>query len=162
MPITKKKKVALVDDLSGSLSGILSLVFVKFNRLTVKDSNELRRSLQKDQVSYRVAKKTLLARALESKKYEGTLPSLEGEIAVAFGNDLLAPARQMYEFQKTHKDMVEIVGGVFEGVYKTKEEMLAIATIPPLATLRGMFVNIINSPIARFAVVLNAISEKKQ
>jgi hypothetical protein len=40
-------------------------------------------------------------------------------------------------------------------------EMLGIATIPPLQTLRGMFVNIINSPIQRFAVVLDQIAASK-
>jgi ribosomal protein L10 len=39
---------------------------------------------------------------------------------------------------------------------------MSIATIPPLQTLRGMFVNLINSPIQRFAVVVNAIAEKQQ
>jgi hypothetical protein len=37
---------------------------------------------------------------------------------------------------------------------------LSIATIPPLQTLRGMFVNIINSPIQRFAVALDQIAKK--
>jgi ribosomal protein L10 len=41
------------------------------------------------------------------------------------------------------------------------EEMLGVATIPPLQTLRGMFVNLINSPIQRFAVALNQIATKK-
>ena len=44
--------------------------------------------------------------------------------------------------KKTHKEQFIIVGGVFDGVYKTKEEMMSIATIPGLQTLRGMFVNL--------------------
>jgi ribosomal protein L10 len=39
--------------------------------------------------------------------------------------------------------------------------MMSIATIPPLQTLRGMFVNLINSPIQRFAVVLDQIALAK-
>jgi len=56
---------------------------------------------------------------------------------------------------------MSIIGGVFEGKYMNKEEMLGIATIPPLQTLRGMFVNLINSPIGRFAVALNQIATTK-
>jgi ribosomal protein L10 len=39
--------------------------------------------------------------------------------------------------------------------------MSEIATIPAMPVLRGRFANVINSPIQRFAVVLNQVAEKK-
>ena len=39
--------------------------------------------------------------------------------------------------------------------------MISIATIPPLQVLRGMFLNVINSPIQRFAIALGQIAESK-
>ena len=39
--------------------------------------------------------------------------------------------------------------------------MVAIASIPPLQTLRGMFAQLLNSPRQRFAVVLSAVAETK-
>ena len=53
------------------------------------------------------------------------------------------------------------MGGVFEGVFADAEKMTAIATIPPLPVLRGMFVNVINSPIQGLVIALNKISEQK-
>ena len=50
---------------------------------------------------------------------------------------------------------------MFEVKYMNASEMMSIATIPPLQTLRGMFVNLINSPIQRFAVVLDQIALTK-
>ena len=58
-------------------------------------------------------------------------------------------------------DQVTIIGGVFEDKYMSKDEMVAIASIPPLQTLYGMFVNVINSPIQGLVVALNKIGEKK-
>ncbi|QQR50432.1 50S ribosomal protein L10 [Candidatus Nomurabacteria bacterium] len=161
MAISKQKKEVLLDGLTKALQGTGSIVFVKFNKLTVFDANAMRRTLQKSDIGYKVAKKTLLKRALETNGYTGTLPNLEGEIAVAYGSDMLAPAREVYEFQKTHKEVVSIEGGVFENVFKSKEEMMAIATIPGVDTLRGMFVNIINSPIQRLVIALDQISKAK-
>ena len=43
-----------------------------------------------------------------------------------------------------------------------KEGMIAMASIPPLDTLRGMFVNVINSPIQGFVMALSEIAKKKQ
>jgi hypothetical protein len=39
--------------------------------------------------------------------------------------------------------------------------MTAIATIPPVPVLRGMFVNVINSPIQGLVIALDQIREKK-
>jgi large subunit ribosomal protein L10 len=161
MPITLDKKKELVSGLEKSLKTAKSIVFVKFDKLTVADVNSLRRSLQAQDVGYSVAKKTLLKRALGAETITGTMPDMEGQIAIAYSSDLLAPAREVFAFQKTKKENISIVGGVFDGKYMSKEEMLQVATIPPLQTLRGMFVNLINSPIQRFAVVLNQIALAK-
>lgn len=161
MPITLDKKKELVATLEKALKGANSVVFVKFDKLKVADVNTLRRSLQAEKVGYQVAKKTLLKRALSTHKITGDLPEVPGQLAIAYGEDLLSPAREVFAFQKGHKDNVSIVGGVFEGKYMNATEMMSIATIPPLQTLRAMFVNLINSPIQRMAVVVNAIAEKK-
>ncbi len=141
-------------------TGAESLVFVQFNKLTVANSNALRRKLRASDVGYKVGKKTLLKRVLSEQGYTGELPTLEGEVAVAYSTDPLAAAREVYEFQQANKGLVSIVGGVFEKGYKNQSEMMSIATIPPLQTLRGMFVNIINSPIQRFAIALDQIAKK--
>jgi len=161
MPITLEKKKKLVAGLEESLKDANSVVFVKFDKLKVADVNTLRRNLQANNVGYVVAKKTLLKRALGSHGVEGELPEMPGQIAIAYSEDLLAGAREVFAFQKTHKDNISIVGGVFEGKYMDSASMMSIATIPPLQTLRGMFVNLINSPIQRFAVVLDQIAQTK-
>ena len=94
-------------------------------------------------------------------KYSGTMPQLIGESGIAYSTDLIAPARNVYEFQKKFKDQVNIVGGVFDGAYMDKNGMIAIASIPSLDTLRGMFVNVINSPIQGFVMALDQIAKKK-
>ena len=166
MAITKEKKQSIVAGFSDIVGNADSLVFVQFNKLTVKDANEMRRKLRASSIGYKVGKKTLLKRALAVTSLTGELPELEGEIAIAYPigsakDDVTLTAREVFDFQKSHKDMVSIVGGVFEGTYKNKTEMMAIATIPGLQTLRGMFVNVINSPIQRFAIALNEIAKTK-
>jgi large subunit ribosomal protein L10 len=67
----------------------------------------------------------------------------------------------VYKFQKDNADRWSIVGGIFEGKFMDKASMTEIATIPGEHQLRGMFVNVINSPIQGFVIALNAIAEKK-
>ncbi len=162
MPITKEKKKEIEEKLGERIKGAASLVFVHFKRLPVADTRDLRRALRDEGVGYTVAKKTLMRRAFEKSKVTGEMPELTGEVALAYGEDLIAPARGIFEFQKKFKEQIVILGGVFDGVFKNKEAMTQIALIPPLPTLRGQFVNLINSPIQQFVMALGQIAEKKQ
>ena len=161
MAISKAKKGEIVDKLTGALKGAKSLVFVNFHGLKVSDATAMRKALKEEGVSYSVAKKSLTKRILDAEKFEGTQPELPGELAMAWSEDLIAPARGVYGFQKKFPEGLKILGGMFEGRYMTKKEMEGIATIPTTPVLRGMFVNIINSPIQRFAIALGQIAEKK-
>lgn len=160
MAVTKAKKVEVLSKLETIKNDADSIVFVHFNGLPVKDSTDMRAKLRNEGVGFMVAKKTLMKRAFDGA-FEGEMPELEGEIAVAYSTDAIAPAQNIKEFAGKYKDQLSIVGGIFQGVYKTKEEMTAIASIPPLETLRGMFAQLINSPRQRFAVVLSKVSETK-
>lgn len=159
--LTKEKKREIVSELEKKLTKSKSVVFANFHGLTVADSMAMRKALRDEGVSYSVARKTLINRALDSVKLEGEKPQFKNELALACGDDLIAPARGIYEFQKKLEGKVSIVGGLFEGRYMNAEEMLEIASIPPIDVLRGMFVNIINSPIQRFVIALDQITKVK-
>lgn len=161
MAITKAKKGEVLEKLKGAFKGAASVVFVNFNGLTVGNTTTLRRDLKKENVSYSVAKKSLTKLALDDGKFEGTAPELPGELAIAWGEDLVAPAREVYNYVKKFPENLKILGGVFQGRYMSKDEIEGIAKIPSTPVLRGMFVNIINSPIQRFAIALNEIAKKK-
>lgn len=160
MAITKAKKQDILAKLEGVKNESESIVFVKFGKITVGNTTAMRADLRKDGVGYFVAKKTLMKRAF-GDVYQGTMPELPGEIAIAYSADAIAPAQKIKEFSGKFKDSITIVGGVFQGVYKDAAEMTEIASIPALPVLRGMFVNVINSPIQGLAIVLDAIANKK-
>jgi len=159
--ITKAKKKELVDSIAKALKGSKSVVFANFHHLIVSDDMAMRKALRKEGVGYMVVRKTLAKIALKEAGIEGTMPEFVGELAIVYGDDLTAPAREFFTFQKKYKDNVKIVGGIFEGKYMTVEEMTAVAMIPSQKTLYAQFVNLINSPIQRFAVVLDAIAKTK-
>lgn len=162
MAITKDKKREILAKLNGALSEAKSIAFVGFHKLTVADASAVRKGLKAAGVNYFVAKKTLIKLALKERGYTGELPELPGEIAIAWTtDDVTAPARGVYEFGKKLKGALALVGGVFDGVFADKAHMTAIATIPPVPVLRGMFANIINSPRQRFAIALSEVAKTK-
>ena len=162
MPISKNKKKEIFEKIDNAIEKSKSMVFVNFHGLPVAQSTNIRRELRGKGVNYMVAKKTITKKVLEGKKISGEIPTMEGELGIAYGDDLMAPAREVYEFQKKFDKKWAILGGIFDGTYKNAEEMVSIASIPSIEILYGQFVNIINSPIAGLVVALNAIAEKKQ
>lgn len=162
MAITKDKKVAITAKITDALKDASSVVFVKFNKLSVADVSAVRKALRAEGVGYYVAKKTLIKRALGEKGFAGELPALDGEIALAWSSgDSTLPARSIHGFAKKLKGALAIVGGVFENAYVDAATMVGIATIPSVEVLRGMFANVINSPIQRFAIALNEVAKTK-
>ncbi len=162
MAISKDKKREIVAKLTDAFKEASSIAFVSFTKFTVADASKMRTELSKAEVRYYVAKKTLIRKALEERGYTGELPELPGEVAIAWTTgDVIAPARGVYDFGKKMKGALKLLGGVFEGAFLNAENMTVIATIPPMIVLRGMFVNVINSPIQGLVTALDKIREKK-
>lgn len=161
MAITKDKKKEILKKLN-DVTAQESVVFVNFHGLPVAETTELRKELRSKEVNYFVAKKTLVKKAFQDSKIKGDLPELDGELAVVYANDSTIAAREIYSFQKKFTDKISILGGVFEDKFLNKSEMEEIALIPSIDVLRGMFVNVINSPIQGFAMAIKAIAESKE
>ena len=155
MAITKTKKEEIVGKVTEIAKSAKTLVFVSFKGLTVAEQNEMRKALRAQDISYTVAKKTLLRRAIPQ------MPELEGEIALVSGGDELAPARELGVFVKKFGGHLAFAGGVFGGTYIGRDEITSIASIPGMETLRAMFAQVISSPRSRFAVVLGKVAETK-
>lgn len=161
MALTKQKKTELLGAFEAIAKESGSIVFVHARGLSVADTMTLRDALHGAGASYRVVKKTLLKRALTGAGITGEMPAIDGEIAIAYSTDLTAPAREVWNFAKKFEGKMAMVGGVFEGRYMDQSEITSIATIPPTETLRGMFVNVINSPIQGMVIALSKIAEQK-
>src|SRR3989344_8225534 len=114
MALTRDKKKEIIKKVHEAIDSSKSAVFVNFHGLNVSKISKMRRALQASGVGYLVAKKTLARKALEGIKVDGKLPDMPGELAIIFGTDPIAPAREIYKFQKEYKDGVKIVGGIFD------------------------------------------------
>lgn len=158
--LQKAKKEEIVKGLSNAVKDSSSVVFLNFKSLNVADESALRRGLKSQGVTYKVARKTLLKRALDQKA-EGNMPELPGEIALAYGADAIAPAREVFNFQKTHKGMLSILGGIFEGKFVDGAYMTEIAMIPSREVLLSKIAFLLKSPIQRIAIAVNEVAKKK-
>lgn len=147
MAITRQKKEQILKNVKDGLKKAKLVVFVNFHGLNVEAANELRKLLKNVGVGYLVAKKTIIKKAFEQFKFEGEMPNLEGEIALAVSDgDAIVQAKELQQFAKKTKK-ISLIGGIFENKYIGAETVVMLANIPSREVLLGKFVNIINSPL---------------
>lgn len=158
--LKKSKKVEIIKEIDDAVKGSESVVFVNFHGMTVFDETTLRKNLRDQGVGYRVSRKTLLKRALAGKA-EGEIPELTGEVAMAYSKDATASPREVYNFQKTHKGLINILGGIFDGKFVDAVYMTEIANIPSKEVLLSKIAFLFNSPIQRLALAMNEVAKKK-
>lgn len=161
MAINKQKKAELIVEMNEMVKGAATMVFVSFKGLSVNRTIIMRKKLHTENVGYRVTKKTLLKRVCAEQNIAGDFPEALSELAVVYGTDQLTPASLVYEFTKEYKGKLDIIGGVFDGKFVTKAEMLEIATIPPREVLLSKIAFLLQSPMQRLAIAVNEVSKTK-
>jgi large subunit ribosomal protein L10 len=161
MAVTKQQKQEMLSELSEIMKAPV-VVFSSFTDMNVGDDTEMRKTFRDNDVQYHVYKKTLVRRVAEESNHDGSVPDMEGTVAVSWSDDPTGAPREVYAFQKSLADKISIQGGIFEGVFKNREEMLEIAQIPGMDELRGMLANVLNAPVAGLAIALSAVAEGKE
>jgi large subunit ribosomal protein L10 len=160
--ISKSKKVEILAHLDEGLKTAESVAFVNFHGLSVTEVTALRKALRAEGVSYYVAKKTLVKRALDAKGVAGEQPELVGELALAWSMDPIAAAKGVHEFAKTHKEHMSLVGGVYQGAYMSKEAITSLASIPSREVMLGQFVGMLNNSIANVVRAFDAKAKQME
>lgn len=173
MPKTRVQKEQALADYQDGLKRAKSVVFVNFDKLKVKDIEQLRRQCRAENIGYVVAKKTLMKLAMRDAGFESVNPkTFNNSVATVFGfDDEVAPARIVQTFAKDH-EALKTIGGILEGAYVDRERVIALATLPSKQELLARVVGTIQAPISGFVNVLagnlrgllyalNAIKESK-
>ena len=153
-------KQPIVQEISEKIDGAQSLVLVDHRGLTVQQDTELRKQLREAGVFYKVYKNTMMNFAFKGTAFEGLSNLLNGPSAIAVSKeDATAPARIIFEFAKTAKNL-EVKGGVVEDKVLDLKQLEEVAQIPSREVLLGRLFGSMQSPIANFARVIKQIAEK--
>jgi large subunit ribosomal protein L10 len=156
MPKNKEQKKEIVRDLDEKIKKSKSIVFATFDALGVKDNEELRNNLKKENGEYYVSKKTLLDLAFKNNKISDIdIKVLPGKVATIFAyEDEVSPAKVVFNFKKSNEGKIEFVGGVLDGKSISKEEVENLATLPSKQELYSKVVGSLNAPVSGFVNVL--------
>jgi len=154
MPTEAKRET--IAELREQVSRSRTFIVSEYRGLKVADLAEIRRSLRRHDVSYRVVKNRLMRIAAEGATGEALATLLEGPTAIAFGVDEARTAKAVLEATRPYSKIVKVKGGVLGTRTITSEEVTQLATLPPRPVLQAQLAGAIQSPVATFAGLLAA------
>ncbi len=164
-------KVAAVAELTQHLRESDGVVLTEYRGLTVKQLQELRRSLG-ESASYAVAKNTLTKIAAKEAGVELDESLLTGPTAIAFiSGDVVEAAKGLRDFAKANPTLV-VKGGFLDGKQLDADEIKKLADLESrevlLSKLAGAMtgslqnaVSLFNAPLAQTARLVAALEAKK-
>jgi large subunit ribosomal protein L10 len=154
MPTDAKR--AVVAELREDLARSSALITTEYRGLTVREIGEIRRTLRKNDVTYRVVKNRLMRIAAEEEGNAGLAPLLSGPSAIAFGTgDEAAVAKAVFDAVRPYK-LVKVTGAVVGGRTLDAAGVQTLATLPPREILLAQLAGAFNAPATQLAGLLAA------
>jgi large subunit ribosomal protein L10 len=154
--LTKEQKREMSQELRDHLAGVTTLFLLDNRGLKVNDVTTLRSEVRKSSGTYKVVKNSVAKMAVEGTEMEAIAPFLSGPKVLAYtAGDGVALAKVLKSFIKQHPELsferAFLEGKVFEAADAEK-----IADLPSKEELVAKLLMLLQSPIRRLAVALNA------
>lgn len=164
--MTKEQKSEIIELLKGKFSQYSNFYVTDTESLTVDQVGKLRRACFNKQVEMKVAKNTLIKKALESlneEKYKGVIDSLHKVTALMFSENPKSPALIISAFRKETKSEKPVLKAAFINgdVYSGDNQLIVLTKIKTKNELIGEVIGLLQSPAKRVIAALLQNAEKK-
>ncbi|MBK7376643.1 MAG: 50S ribosomal protein L10 [Ferruginibacter sp.] len=162
--MTKQEKNEVIELLKGKFSQYNNFYITDTESLTVEQVGKLRRHCFNKQVEMKVAKNTLIKKALESldaEKYNGVYDSLHKVTALLFSENPKDPAMIISSFRKETNNEKPLLKAAFINgdVFVGNDQLKALTQIKTKNELIGEVIGLLQSPIQR---VLGALQNRPE
>lgn len=160
--MTKQEKNEVIELLKGKFAQYNNFYITDTESLTVAQIGKLRNHCFTKQVEMKVAKNTLIKKALESldtDKYAGVYDSLHKVTALMFSENPKDPALIISSFRKENNNEKPLLKAAFINgdVFVGNDQLKALTQIKTKNELIGEVIGLLQSPIQR---VLGALQNK--
>ena len=164
--MTKEQKNEVIEVLKGKFSQYNNFYVTDTESLSVEQVGKLRRACFSKQVEMKVAKNTLIKKALESldnERYAGMYDSLHNVTALLFSENPKDPALIISSFRKESNGEKPVLKAAFINgdVYMGNDQLTTLTKIKTKNELIGEVIGLLQSPAKRVIAALLHNAEKK-
>jgi len=152
-------KKTVVAEVSAEIANAQSIIVAEYRGLGVVDLTALRANARKSGVYLRVAKNTLVRRAIAGTPFEGLSAQLVGPLIYGISKDPVAAAKLLNDFAKGN-DKLAIKVGAMPNYVLDVAGVKALATMPSRDELLSKLLGTMQAPITQFVRTLNEVPTK--
>jgi large subunit ribosomal protein L10 len=162
--MTKDQKNEAIEVLKEKFNQYNNFYITNTEALSVAQVNKLRKICFDKNVEMKVAKNTLIRKALEgidSARYSGVFDSLSGVTALLFSEDAKEPAMIISSFRTETKTEKPVLKAAFidMDVFVGNDQLEALKTLKSKNELIGEIIGLLQSPVTNVLSGLNAGSK---
>jgi len=154
MALTLEQKKAVVAEVAEVAKTAHSAVAAEYRGITVEKMTEMRARARSEGVYLKVAKNTLVKRAVEGTEFECMADELTGPLLFAFSvEDPGAAARVVKDFAKNEDKLVVRLVAMGAKLYESSE-IERLASLPTRDQAIAMLMGVMKAPIEKFVRTL--------
>jgi len=154
MALTLEQKKAVVAEVSEVAKTAHSAVAAEYRGITVEKMTEMRAKARSEGVYLKVAKNTLVKRAVEGTEFECMVEELTGPLLFAFSiEDPGAAARLVKGFSKGEDKLVVRLVAMGARLYQASE-IERLASLPTRDQAIAMVMGVMKAPVEKFVRTL--------
>lgn len=164
--MTKEQKTEVIELLKGKFSQYNNFYVTDTESLTVAQVGKLRHACFNKKVEMKVAKNTLIKKALEAldaERYSGVYDALNNVTALMFSENPKDPALIISSFRKESNGEKPVLKAAFINgeVYVGDKNLVALTKLKTKNELIGEIIGLLQSPAKRVIAALLQHAEKK-
>ncbi len=153
------EKKFLVEETGSHLDKSDYVFFADFTKVTVIETETLRKQLAELGAEFHVVKNRILSRAAEEREIEISAELLSGPTAIVVGgNNPPGVAKVLEKFIKDTKKM-EVKGGSLSKNPLTVEDISALSKLPTEEVLKAQLLGLLNQPATMLVRVVQAVPQ---
>ncbi len=154
----RQEKQLLLDEIKEKIDLSKSMVLASYQQLTPNATADFRMNIAKHGGCVEVVRKRILVKAAEAAGFGLNIEALPGHIAIIFsGEDPVATTKLLYQFSKDNNDVLEVVGGRFEGQTCSSSDIELISQMPNKEEMRAQFLGLLEAPMSQTLAVVEAL-----
>ena len=154
----RQEKQLLLDDIRDKINQSNGFILTRYGKMNPNLASQFRFDLMKSGGDFEVIRKTILMKAAESAGLTLDRATLDGHIGVVFTTkDLLETAKTVFKFKEANEDMIEVIGGRYEGQLYSAKDVEALSKLPSKPEMQAQLLGLFEAVPSQLLAVFDAL-----
>lgn len=154
----RKEKQFLLDEIKEKLDQSSAFVLTSYQKMDPNLTADFRSSVIQTGGAFSVVKKRVFLKAAEEAGVAIDKEMLKGHIAIVYsGDDVAATTKAVYTFKKSNDELLDVLGGLFEGKICSPQDLKEISELPSMDEMRAQILGLFKAPLSDIVSLFEAL-----